>query len=136
MEVKEESISKHILGGGWGSELGIFVSPRACMDVPAYMGGGNLRFLSSSSAYMVVPDSIYRHISSYSFILFLTYFFIFSTYSFIFLHISSYYLHVYYIKEFPNVTSSRVGGVLTNPEITPYAQSWKCLRVLWTFSRM
>ena len=62
-----------------GGEIGIFPSP----EVHIHMG---------------VPNPLYRHISSYSFI-FWTYFFIlFSTYSFIFLHIVSYFhifLHIF-----------------------------------------
>jgi len=101
----EGDLFRSYMGEG-GGELRFFPSPKAYMVE-------ELGIPPSPRAYMGVPDPIYRHIFSYSFI--------FWTYFFILLHIiSSYFLHIYYIKEFPYVTSSggEVKGVLVNPEIT------------------
>jgi len=74
-------------------KLVIFLSPMA------YMERERSEFFQFPGPIFFTCSFIFLHISSYILHIFL-----------IFLHVSSYFLYIYYIKEFPNVTSSGVAG--------------------------
>ena len=99
-------------------ERGNFPSPRAQKEPRAqnfFKSQGPYRYGSAKSNTTTYFFILFLHI----FDIFFRIFYIFLHVFYIFLHIFHIFLHIYKIKEFPNVTSSREGGVLANPEITP-----------------